>query len=199
MFKITYTGIAVAAGACLLSCAPAPTPAPLPPPVRATPPAPPRPPAPAPLSSLTATAILYDLAGTRVGDATIVDTYSGVLIRGSVIGLGLGAHAMHIHAVGKCEPPAFASAGGHYNPDHKQHGYLNINGPHAGDLPNLETPPAGELRFEVLVPGVRLTGTHSLLSGDGTSIVIHSGRDDLMTDPSGNSGSRVACGVITAR
>ncbi len=182
----------------VLSCSPPPpatvvVPAPAPTPVR--PPAPP----PRPLPSLiTATATLRDPAGTRVGSATLIDTYAGVLISGSVNGLGLGAHAIHIHAIGKCDPPAFTSAGGHFNPEHKQHGFKNPKGQHLGDLPNLITPAAGELNFEFLLPDVTLKGPHALLDADGASVVVHATRDDYMTDPAGNSGSRIACGVITA-
>ncbi len=146
----------------------------------------------------TATAIMHDLTGGAVGTATFTDTYSGVLVDAVVSNIGLGAHGVHIHAVGKCEPP-FTTAGGHFNPEGKRHGFMNPNGPHLGDLPNITTPAAGQLHFEFLLPGVSLTGTNALLDGDGASIVIHSGRDDLESDPAGNSGSRIACGVITLR
>ncbi|HVX40602.1 MAG TPA: superoxide dismutase family protein [Gemmatimonadaceae bacterium] len=146
----------------------------------------------------TATAVIRDLTGGSVGTATLTDTYSGVLIDAVVGNIGLGAHGIHVHAVGKCEPP-FTSAGGHFNPSGKQHGYLNPNGPHLGDLPNITTPAAGQLHFEFLLPGVSLTGTNALLDADGASLVIHGGRDDLKSDPAGNSGARIACGVITLR
>ncbi|MDB4874383.1 MAG: Superoxide dismutase 2 precursor [Gemmatimonadetes bacterium] len=161
-------------------------------------------PAPAPAANTTpaamaqATAVLRDVAGTRVGTATFTDTYTGVLVTANITGLGLGAHGIHIHEVGKCEPP-FASAGGHFNPEHRQHGFLNPNGSHLGDMPNVDTPAAGQLRFEFLLPGVTLKGTNALLDADGASIVMHSGRDDYTTDPSGNSGARIGCGVIVAK
>jgi Cu-Zn family superoxide dismutase len=129
---------------------------------------------------------------------TLTDTYSGVLVVGNVTSLGLGAHGIHIHGVGKCEPP-FTSAGPHFNPLGKQHGFENQHGPHLGDLPNIDTPAAGTLRFEVLLPGVTLKGTNPLLDKGGSSIVVHAARDDYKTDPSGDSGSRIACGVIVAR
>lgn len=147
---------------------------------------------------LSAGATIRDASGKQVGSATLVDTYAGVLVTGSVSDLGLGTHGMHVHAVGKCEAP-FTSAGGHFNPAGRQHGYRNANGPHLGDLPNLETPAAGTLKFEMLLPGVTLKGQNALLDADGASIVIHAGRDDYITDPAGNSGGRIACGVITQR
>jgi Cu-Zn family superoxide dismutase len=154
--------------------------------------------APAAASATSATATLRDLSGVRVGAATLTDTYAGVLVVGSVTGLGLGAHGMHIHGAGKCDPP-FTSAGPHFNPLGKQHGFENPNGPHLGDMPNVDTPAAGTLRFEVLLAGVTLKGANRLLDASGAAIVIHSARDDYKTDPSGDSGSRIACGVITAR
>jgi Cu-Zn family superoxide dismutase len=160
---------------------------------------PPRTPIPAPGAGpvgTTATATIRDLAGNRVGDATFTDTYAGVLVAGTVSGVGLGAHGVHIHAVGRCDPP-FTSAGGHFNPDGKQHGYKNASGPHLGDLPNIVTPAAGPHQFEFLLPGVTLARSNALLSADGSAIVIHAGHDDYATDPSGNSGARLACGVIT--
>ena len=151
-----------------------------------------------PIAFTTATATLRDASGRRVGTLTFADSYAGVMIRGTVADLGLGAHAIHIHTVGKCEAP-FTTAGGHFNPQGRQHGYLNVRGPHLGDLPNLTTPAAGSLTFEYLVPGVTLKGTNALLDADGASIVIHASGDDYHTDPAGNSGGRAACGVIVGR
>ena len=151
-----------------------------------------------PVAGTSATATIRDLAGVRVGTATLTDTYSGVLVAGSVTGLGLGSHGIHIHAVGKCDAP-FTSAGPHFNPLGKQHGFENANGPHLGDMPNIDTPAAGTLRFELLLPGVTLKATNPLLDADGAAIVLHSARDDYKTDPSGDSGSRIACGVIVGK
>ena len=151
-----------------------------------------------PTSFHTASATLHDASGRRIGTVTLADSYSGVMIRGTVSDLGLGTHAIHIHAVGKCEAP-FTTAGGHFNPLSRQHGYLNPRGPHLGDLPNLTTPAAGSLTFEFLLPGVTLKATNDLLDGDGAAVVIHAGKDDYLTDPAGNAGARAACGVITAR
>ncbi len=149
-------------------------------------------------SSTTATATIRDAAGKQVGTVTLIDTYSGVLLTGSVSDLGLGAHGFHVHAVGKCEAP-FTTAGPHFNPAERQHGFRSATGPHLGDLPNLDLPGAGQHKFELLLPGVTLKNENALLDADGAALVIHSTRDDYATDPSGNSGGRIACGVITAR
>jgi Cu-Zn family superoxide dismutase len=171
------------------------TPAPTPAPPRPTP-APVAKPAPRSAASFrTATATIRDLAGLRVGTATFTDTYGGLLIAGSVEGVGIGAHGIHIHDVGKCEAP-FTTAGGHFNPEKKHHGFRSSDGPHLGDLPNIDVPPSGKLKFEFVMPSVTLRGANALLDADGASIVVHSTRDDLITDPAGNSGSRLACGVI---
>jgi Cu-Zn family superoxide dismutase len=146
---------------------------------------------------LSATAVLHDATGREVGRVRLADTYAGLLIDGTVTDLGLGSHGIHVHSVGRCEAP-FTTAGGHFNPGGHQHGFLNQHGPHLGDLPNINTPAAGMLRFEFRLPGVTIRGQNALLDADGASIVVHAGRDDYTTDPAGNSGGRVACGVITA-
>ena len=143
-----------------------------------------------------ATATVTDLAGTTVGNVTFSDTPAGLLVIGSVSGLGLGPHGTHLHAVGKCEPP-FTTAGAHFNPSGAKHGFRNPAGHHAGDMPNVVARPAGMEGFQFVVPGVTLTGSGGLVDGDGASIVFHSSADDYMTDPSGASGGRLACGVIT--
>jgi len=149
-----------------------------------------------PETFLTATATIMDAQGKRVGNATFTDSYAGVLVDGTVSDLGLGSHGVHIHAIGKCEPP-FTTAGGHFNPTTRQHGFQNQHGPHLGDLPNINTPGAGTLHFEFVLPNVTLKGQNALLDADGAAIVIHAGRDDYKTDPAGSSGGRIACGVIT--
>jgi Cu-Zn family superoxide dismutase len=150
-------------------------------------------------SSMTvqATATINDGTNTKVGSASFSDTPGGLLVSGSVAGLGLGSHGIHLHTVGSCQTPTFTSAGGHFNPTAKQHGFKNPNGHHAGDMPNIVSPAAGQLNFQFVVEGVKLTGNGGLLDTDGAAIVIHSAEDDYMTDPSGNSGARIACGVIT--
>jgi Cu-Zn family superoxide dismutase len=147
--------------------------------------------------TVQATATINDGTNTRVGSASFSDTPSGLLVSGTVAGLGLGAHGIHLHAVGSCQGPTFTTAGGHFNPTAKKHGFKNPDGHHAGDMPNIVSPAAGQLNFQFVVEGVKLTGNGGLLDGDGAAIVIHSGEDDYMTDPAGNSGARIACGVIT--
>ena len=127
----------------------------------------------------------------------LTDTYAGVLVTGNVNGLGLGAHGIHLHSVGKCEAPTFASAGGHFNPDTKKHGQNNPEGPHAGDLLMIEAKADGTAKATLLDTMVTLgDGPNSLFHDGGTSIVIHEKEDDYKTDPAGNSGARIACGVI---
>jgi len=115
-----------------------------------------------------------------------------------VTDLGLGGHGIHLHEVGKCEPP-FTSAGAHFNPTNRTHGFKASGGGHLGDLPNLDLPAAGAQRFEMLVADVTLRGRNALLDADGASIIVHTTRDDYVTDPAGNSGGRVACGIIIQR
>lgn len=189
----------VAIAFCALACSKPPaqsSPAPSANPVPTVTPPPPAARTP-PMQSLTATATLRDLAGATSGAVKFTDSRAGVLITGTITGMGLGWHGVHIHAVGKCEPP-FATAGGHLNPESKKHGYLSADGPHLGDLPNVDTPPSGPIHFEFLLADVSLKGRNALLDADGAAIVVHSGRDDYATDPAGNSGARMACGVIVA-
>ena len=109
-----------------------------------------------------------------------------------------GTYAFHIHAIGKCEPP-FESAGGHFNPGGKQHGKDNPQGAHAGDLPNIEVPANGQVKVEATAKGVSLgAATNGLLDADGSALVVHEGADDYKSDPAGNAGKRIACGVIQA-
>jgi Cu-Zn family superoxide dismutase len=135
--------------------------------------------------------------GQGVGHATLTQTPQGVRIDVTVFNLPPGMHGFHIHAVGQCEPPAFTSAGPHFNPFGKEHGTKNPKGPHAGDLPNFEVTADGRAQFSVLASEVTLgKGANSLFHPGGTALVIHAGADDYMTDPAGNAGTRVACGVI---
>ena len=149
-------------------------------------------------SRLSAEAALKDKDGKDVGRATIIETSEGVRIAVTGYRLPPGAHGLHIHAVGRCDPPQFASAGAHFNPASKQHGTQNPAGPHAGDLPNLEVAASGEGGIDATTKLVTLgPGPTSLLGPAGTSLVVHAAADDYKTDPSGNSGDRIACGVIT--
>jgi superoxide dismutase, Cu-Zn family len=142
----------------------------------------------------TARAELVTGEAQEIGSATLQQTNTGVLIRLELDGARPGTRAFHIHETGRCEPPTFQSAGGHYNPDGRQHGMNNPHGKHAGDLPNLHIPEDGQLTIEVLAPTVTLA---ELLAGDGTALVIHEGVDDYQSDPTGEAGGRYACGVIT--
>jgi len=145
----------------------------------------------------TASAVLRDASGKEVGAATFTVTPSGVLISLDLTAVPPGEHGFHVHTIGKCEPPDFKSAGPHFNPDQTKHGFMTPEGPHAGDLPNLHVPADGKLQVEVLEPNVTLSGEAPLLDADGSALVIHAGADDYKTDPAGNSGNRIACGVIT--
>jgi Cu-Zn family superoxide dismutase len=117
-----------------------------------------------------------------------------------VTGLPAGMHAVHLHEVGRCDPPTFESSGGHFNPEKAQHGTMNRRGPHAGDLPNIvvETGGKGHLETSTRRINVRWKGKDSLLVGNGTALIIHAGADDLTTDPDGGSGARIACGPVVA-
>lgn len=147
----------------------------------------------------TATATLKDASGKQVGTANLTQTPHGVLIKLSLKGIAPGEHAFHVHAVGKCEPP-FTSAGGHFNPDAKKHGMEAAGGAHAGDMPNLHVPAGGELVVEVANPAISLAKgqPNSVFDADGSALVIHAGADDYKSDPAGNAGDRIACGVIGA-
>lgn len=141
---------------------------------------------------------LSDAKGDSIGTATLSPAPGGVKIALAVKGLAPGEHAIHVHRTAKCEAPAFTSAGGHFNPERKQHGIDNPQGPHAGDMPNFTVDSTGRSTATVLAPGITLgDGPHSVFTGGGTALVIHETADDMKTDPTGNAGARVACGVIT--
>jgi Cu-Zn family superoxide dismutase len=145
----------------------------------------------------SAHATIVNAQGQDIGSATLKSTSNGVRISVKVSDLPPGTHAFHIHAVGKCEGPDFKSAGGHFNPEGKMHGTLNPAGPHAGDLPNFTVGANGKAQFTVVAKSVTLgDGSNSLFHEGGTSLVIHEKADDYKTDPSGNAGTRIACGVI---
>jgi superoxide dismutase, Cu-Zn family len=139
-----------------------------------------------------------DAEGRTVGTALLTPERDGVRVVLSVSGLPPGPHGVHVHERGRCEGPDFQSAGAHFDPQGRQHGLSNPAGPHAGDLPNLEVGADGRGALTALARGATLTGTGpaSLGRPGGTALVIHAGPDDQVTDPSGNSGARIACGVI---
>ena len=145
-----------------------------------------------------ARADIQNAQGKSIGTASLRETKDGVVITVSVNGLPQGLHAVHLHAVGKCEGPAFTSAGPHFNPLDKKHGLQHSAGPHAGDLPDMYVQKNGVGRYEVLTDNITLgSGETSIFDGDGTTLIIHATADDNITDPAGNSGDRIACGVIT--
>lgn len=136
----------------------------------------------------------------EVGEVTLTQTPHGVLIRidlpQKTARIPAGTHAFHVHQVGKCEPP-FTSAGPHFNPQGKKHGFLDSGGGHAGDLPNIHVPENGALTVEFIAPQLSLKqGKNNLLDSDGSALVIHARQDDYKTDPAGEAGDRIACGVI---
>lgn len=147
----------------------------------------------------TARAELRDAGGASKGSATVSVVSGGVRLVIDASGLPAGAHGFHIHSAGKCDAPDFATAGPHWNPTGKTHGRDAPGGMHMGDLPNLIVGTDGSGRLEATIPGAAISGGATpLLDADGAAIVIHAGADDYKTDPSGNSGARVACGVFAA-
>lgn len=142
-----------------------------------------------------ATAELKTPDGRRVGRATI--HVGGNEVRIAINGLRPGRYGVHLHAVGRCEGPAFESAGPHWNPTTRQHGRLNPAGHHRGDLPNLEVGADGTGRLAFTIAGPTIWHRRNgFLDADGTALVVHAAPDDERTDPSGNSGARIACGVL---
>ena len=147
-----------------------------------------------------AEAVMYNSSGTAVGTAQLWQDANGTVnVEISSLTLPAGTHGIHFHDVGKCEGPAFTTAGGHYNPMGMEHGLQNPKGPHAGDNPNIVIPDSGVGNVSFSTDRVSLTpGTRTLLDADGTALVVHAGADDQVTNPSGNSGARIACGIVRA-
>ncbi|MGI4730290.1 MAG: superoxide dismutase family protein [Janthinobacterium lividum] len=143
-----------------------------------------------------AVALLYNAGGIEVGRATVSDVAGGMRVTLDAHALPPGTHGAHIHTVGRCDGPDFQTAGGHWNPTGARHGAMNPQGPHEGDLPNLIVGTDGHGNIGVVVPGASVA---ALMDADGAAMVVHAGADDLMTDPAGNSGARIACGVFAAR
>jgi Cu-Zn family superoxide dismutase len=144
-----------------------------------------------------AVATLRNAEGAEIGKATLSPVKGGVKVHVEVAKLAPGKHGIHLHAAGKCEAPDFKSAGPHFNPAEKHHGLHNPEGPHAGDLPNLVVGKDGKAKATFTAKGTTLgDGKGSLFGPDGTALVIHADADDEKTDPAGNSGARIACGVV---
>ena len=141
-----------------------------------------------------AVAVLVDAAGRPAGRATVTQVAGGLRVTLDARGLTPGNHGAHLHTVGQCVAPDFASAGPHWNPAATKHGTMNPQGPHAGDLPNLLIGADGRGTLGITLAGATMEG---LLDADGAALVVHAAADDLVTDPSGNSGARLACGVVT--
>lgn len=159
--------------------------------------------------SATACSTMADLPTERLGNATL-SLASGmpvgsvqllaagdeVTLVAAVTGLSAGQHGFHLHAVGRCAAPDFTSAGGHLNPLGNEHGASNPDGRHVGDLPNIDVKPAGSGSLTADLPGTRAQVEKWVFDADGTAVVIHAQADDYRTDPTGNAGGRVACGVL---
>ncbi len=148
-----------------------------------------------------ATVVIRSSSGERLGTLDVIATPDHRLrIRGALSGLPPGPHGIHLHAAGRCEPPTFESAGAHFNPTARQHGLENASGPHAGDAPNVDAAQDGRAMVDVMLATASLNPSSAAFinDADGSAVVIHASADDQRTDPSGNSGARIACGVVGA-
>jgi Cu-Zn family superoxide dismutase len=143
------------------------------------------------------TAAVHDASGRSLGMLTLAEAAQGISVTGRLTGLPPGEHAIHVHGTGRCEPP-FESAGDHWNPTNRQHGTQNPQGHHLGDLPNVSVGSDSAVVVQVSTTGGTLRGTNALLDADGAALVVHARADDYRTDPAGNAGDRVACGVVAA-
>lgn len=153
---------------------------------------------PAAASAPTAVVIARDAAGAEKARANLAQVSQGLKVSVQAMGMTPGTYGIHLHMVGRCDGPEFTSAGGHWNPTGAMHGMNAPQGPHHGDLPNLVIGADGRGAIDFTVAGATLTGAQGLLDADGGALVIHAQADDYRTDPAGNSGARVICGVATA-
>ena len=149
-----------------------------------------------PASSI-ATGLLRLANGAPAGSVVVAAAGDNATITVVAAGLAPGTHGLHLHSAGNCEAPAFVSAGGHLNPRSMQHGTANPAGSHLGDLPNLTADSSGAGTITAVLRGSRSAVQDALFDADGTAVIIHAGPDDYKTDPAGNSGTRIACGVLT--
>lgn len=141
-------------------------------------------------------ATLQTAQAAPVGWAALVGTGQTMALRVSLAGLPAGQHGLHLHAAGRCDGPDFVSAGPHLNPASRQHGRANPSGSHLGDLPNFEIGVDGRGELTVILHGDRGEVLDTLFDSDGTAVVVHANPDDNRTDPTGNSGARIACGIL---
>lgn len=151
---------------------------------------------PAAMAPAGASATVRDAAGRELGSLTLADGTGGITVSGTLRGLAPGDHGIHIHMTGACDAPAFTTAGGHWNPTAKMHGSQNPAGPHFGDMLNITVGADSSAAVQLTTSGGTLNGADMLMDADGAAVVVHAKSDDYKTDPSGNSGDRVACGVI---
>jgi Cu-Zn family superoxide dismutase len=147
------------------------------------------------MSAGSVDAVMHDQAGHELGTLSVSESGQGFIVSGSLAHLAPGIHGIHLHTTGACEGN-FTSAGAHWNPTGRQHGFENPMGAHLGDLQNIVVGTDSVAEVAVNNRGGFLRGVGGLLDGDGASVIIHTGPDDYRTDPSGNSGSRFACGVL---
>lgn len=146
--------------------------------------------------SARATTSVRNAAGRELGTLTLTSSAQGITIAGRLTGLTPGAHGIHIHTTGQCAAP-FETAGPHWNPTNRQHGTQNPEGPHFGDIPNITVGADSSANVQATTAGGTLRGTNALMDADGAAVVVHAAADDDRTDPSGGSGGRIACGVIS--
>lgn len=149
-------------------------------------------------STGTSTSVQTTPASTETLTVEASEQGGGVRLTVAATGLPPGEHGLHVHAVGRCDEPGFTSAGAHWNPTDRKHGRENPAGAHAGDLPNLTVDAAGRGRTEFVIPDATLVGgTHPMYDDDGAALLVHAKADDYKTDPSGDSGDRIACSVLS--
>lgn len=145
----------------------------------------------------SAKAVLKNAQGRVLGHVQLIEGEQATIVRLRLEQAPAGVHAFHLHETGRCDPPTFESAGGHFNPAGKKHGMQNVAGPHVGDLPNVHVPASGRVTAEYFVDNAPLRdGSAALIDGDGAAVVLHAKPDDYMTDPAGAAGDRIACGVL---